>query len=185
MVGAQQNAAPSHTPHWPAHATVDVWIDLKDIPPSGDRLVEKAMQTWTKASAGQLTLRRTLVRSDAAIRVSFVNETANYGETLPHINRTTGLIDQAEVEIAAVVPVEPFTRQIVAYLTALHELGHAVGLEHTTNFSDIMYLFRRPDDGARYFANYRALLRSADDIGSATATGLSADDVKALAELYK
>jgi hypothetical protein len=30
-----------------------------------------------------------------------------------------------------------------------------------------MYLFREPGDGARYFGNYRRLLRTADDIGTA------------------
>lgn len=142
------------------------------------------MQTWTKAGEGRLTLQRTLIRNEADIQVFFVRGGGNYGETRPHVDAATGLLDRADVAIAADVPVEPLTRQIVAYLTALHELGHALGLEHTTNFSDIMYLFRRPDDGPRYFGNYRALLRSADDIGSATATGLSADDVKALRDLY-
>ena len=184
VMGVQSNTAFRPSPHWPLHAVVEVWISTQDQPPSGDRLVERAMQTWTKASDGRLTLQRTLVRTDADIQVFFNQSGGNYGETRPHVDPATGLIDRADVAIAADVPFEPLTRQIVAYLTALHELGHAIGLEHTANFSDIMYLFRRPDDGPRYFGNYRALLRSADDIGGAKATGLSADDVKALRDLY-
>ena len=185
FMGVQPNTALHRAAHWPLHAIVEVWISTQDAPPGGDRLVERAMQTWTKAGDGRLTMTRTFVRTDADIQVAFNRAGGNYGETRPHVDPATGLIDRADVAIAADVPFEPFTRQIVAYLTALHELGHAIGLEHTATFSDIMYLFRRPDDGPRYFGNYRALLRSADDIGSATATGLSPDDVKALSDLYR
>jgi hypothetical protein len=182
-VQAQQNNV-TH-PHWPTHAAVQVWIDSTAAPPDGAALVERAMHTWTIASAERFTLQRTLIRNGAQIRVVFAPGGANYGETLPHVNRATGDIDRADVSIASDVPADVLTKQIVAYLTALHELGHAIGLEHTTNFSDIMYLFRYPGDGPRYFGNYRALLHSAADIGSATATGLSAYDVQALRALYE
>ena len=185
LLGTVPAAQTNRVVHWPAGAIVRVWIDPLNAPPNGQALVEKAMRTWSTASAGKLSLTRTLLRDDAAITVTFDGAGGNYGETRPLIDPRTGLIIRAEVRIAADVPFEPFTRQIVAYLTALHELGHALGLGHTTNFTDIMYLFRYPDDGVRYFGNYRALLRSADDIGSATASGLSSYDVEALGALYE
>ena len=80
---------------------------------------------------------------------------------------------------------DPLNQRIVIYLTALHELGHALGLPHTDNFADIMYSFRRPDDGERYFSAYRQRLRSPDDIGSKTASGLSSNDLAAVRELYR
>jgi hypothetical protein len=126
------------------------------------------------------------VADSAGIRIYFNGAGGNYGETRPHID-ARGLIDAAEVNIAADAPIEvdPLTRGIVVYLTALHELGHALGLEHTRNFDDIMYLFRQPGDGPRYFGNYRRLLQTADDIGTPRATGLSMNDVKALTDLYR
>jgi hypothetical protein len=187
LMGLQTSAASPWVAHWPLHAVVPVWIDQRNTPPQGDQLAERALRTWTKASDGRVTLQRTLVRTDAKIRIVFNGAGGNYGETRPHVDAATGFIDGADVAIAADVPidVDPLTRQIVAYLTALHELGHALGLEHTANFNDIMYLFRQPGDGVRYFGNYRALVHSAADIGGATATGLSAYDVKALMDLYK
>src|SRR5689334_11080809 len=172
--------------HWADHAVIQVWIDRQNLPTRGDQLVERAMQTWGTASDGAFTLRRTFVERDAGIRVYFNGAGGNYGETRPRVNRATGLIDEAEVAIAADAPIQadPLTRDIIVYLTALHELGHALGLEHTANFDDIMYLFREPEDGPRYFGNYRRLLRSADDIGTAAASGLSASDVATLRALY-
>jgi Matrixin len=172
--------------HWANRSVIQVWIDRENLPTRGDQLVERAMQTWGTASDGAFTLRRTFVERDAGIRVYFNGAGGNYGETRPRVNRATGLIDEAEVAIAADAPiqVDPLTRDIIVYLTALHELGHALGLEHTANFDDIMYLFREPGDGPRYFGNYRRLLRTADDIGTAIATGLSTYDLAALHGLY-
>jgi len=164
---------------------IPVWIDRQNLPPQGDLLVERAMRTWTTASNGVFTMRRTFLATEVGIRIYFNGAGGNYGETRPHID-ASGLIDAAEVNIAADAPidVDPLTRGIIIYLTALHEIGHALGLEHTRNFDDIMYLFRQPGDGPRYFGNYRKLLRSPEDIGSASATGLSAYDVATLRALY-
>ena len=179
-------SAVAAAPHWANRSLISVWIDRQNMPARGDQLVERALRTWTTASDGAFTLRRTFIPREAGIRVVFNGADGNYGETRPRVDRATGLITEAEVAIAADSPIEVdvTTRDIIVYLTALHELGHALGLEHTTNFDDIMYLFREPGDGARYFGNYRKLLRSADDIGSARATGLSAHDVATLRVLY-
>ena len=109
---------------------------------------------------------------------------ATYGETAPRVDRSTGRIASAEVQISGNIGGDLLTQRIVIYLTALHELGHALGLPHTDDFNDIMYSFRRPDDGERYFGAYRRRLRGPDDMGSATATGLSTSDIDALRTLY-
>jgi hypothetical protein len=172
-------------PHWPPGATIRVWIDTRSAPPYGTSLVERAMKTWTDTARGRLTLTRTDARNDAAIRVLFISSDTNYGETAPRVDRATRLIVSADVAINADINAEPLTARIIIYLTALHELGHALGLPHTDDFADIMYRFRHPDDGERYFGAFRQRVRSADDIGSASATGLSPADIATLTQLYE
>src|SRR5882672_10125498 len=143
-----------------------------------------AMTTWTEAAEGRFTMRKTTTGDGASVRVQFVSGNAIYGEARPRVG-PTGDIISADVRINGDVSGDTMDQRIILYLTALHELGHVIGLPHTDEFSDIMYSFRRPDDGARYFGAYRRRLRNSDDVGSARATGLSAGDLAALQMLYK
>ena len=169
---------------WPAGAVIRVWIDPVKAPAGGDDLVERAMKTWTEAAQGRFRLVRSASNEAAAVRVHFFSRDWRYGMTRARPDPVTGLIAEAEVVVAADAGGDALDRGIVIYLTALHELGHALGLSHSADISDIMYLFRLEGDGERFFGAYRHRLRSADDIGSARATGLSAEDVRLLKSLY-
>ena len=129
------------------------------------------------AADGRFRLERSATRDAAGIRVHFFTRDWRYGMTEARPDPRTGLLTSAEVVVAADADGDALDHQIVVYLTALHELGHAIGLSHSADIADIMYLFRQPGDGERFFGAYRKRLRSADDIGSERATGLSADDV--------
>ena len=189
-MAAQAAPAPRH---WAKGQAIRVWIDTVDSPPNGETLVARAMRTWTRAAEGRFTLEKVTgsrgagapgVMTDAAVRVHFMAADYRYGVTSPRVDRQTGLIVRAEVAVAADAGRTPLERSIIVYLTALHELGHALGLEHTTDIGTIMYLFREPGDGERFFGAYAKRVRSLDDIGSEQATGLSPDDVAALKKLY-
>jgi matrixin len=170
--------------HWASGATIHVWIDPLRAPAGGDQLVERAMSTWTTSANGLLKLERLGTRDGADIRVHFFTRDWRYGMTEARPDPRSGLLTSAEVIVAGDADGDDIDRQIVIYLTALHELGHALGLSHTADITHIMYLFREPGDGERFFGAYRRRLRSADDIGSARAPGLSSDDVKNLRALY-
>ena len=171
--------------HWAPGVTIPVWIDPAGAPAGGDRLVERAMQSWTNAANGRFRLESTATRNGAGIRVHFFTRDWRYGMTEARPDPRTGLLTSAEVVVAGDADGDALDRQIVVYLTALHELGHAIGLPHSADIGDIMYLFRNPGDGERFFGTYRRRLRSADDIGSAQATGLSAEDQRRLRALYE
>jgi predicted Zn-dependent protease len=65
-------------------------------------------------------------------------------------------------------------RDTIVYLTCLHESGHALGLEHTAQFDDIMYSFQYGGDIPEYFGRYRRKLAKREDIR--LNPGLSAAD---------
>jgi len=174
-----------HAAHWAPGTVIRVWIDPARAPAGGDALVERAMKTWTGVAAGRFRLDRTPTKDAAAIRVHFFTRDWRYGMTQARPDPATGLLTEAEVVVAADADGDALDRQIVVYLTALHELGHAIGLSHSADIRDIMYLFRLPGDGERFFGAYRKRLRSADDIGSTRATGLSPVDVQELKALYE
>ena len=73
-------------------------------------------------------------------------------------------------------------RHTIVYLTCLHETGHALGLQHSKSFNDIMYSFEYGGNILEFFARYRRKLKTIEDMKSNS--GLSADDEKRLRLLY-
>jgi hypothetical protein len=169
---------------WPPGAKIGVWIgpsqDRRDDP----ELVERALKVWTEAANGALTLSRTNDRAAARIRVQFANGDGLLGEASPVTDRASGFITEADIAIASNLLGDRLQQRLIIYLTAMHEMGHALGLRHSPGTSDLMYLFRRPEDPERYFGAFRARLKSDRDIGSPQATGLSENDLANFRALY-
>jgi len=146
-------------------------------------LAQWAMEAWQAASSGGLTASRTSEVEKAHVRVHWASGAQGmYGETHPIF---IGGVRGAEVYV---LPprnsgdLETLLRDTVVYLTCLHETGHALGLEHTPNFADIMYNFRYGGDIEEYFGRYRRQLSSRADIPKHS--GISAQDRKRLLQIY-
>lgn len=77
---------------------------------------------------------------------------------------------------------DPLFRDTIVYLTCLHELGHALGLQHTAEFADVMYAFGYGGDIPLFFGRYRERLDSRDDIRNTS--GVSSGDLVQLRALY-
>ena len=159
----------------------------------GDReLAVWALESWQRASRGALTFVPAESEEGALVRLYWAPAAGGqYGEMRPlavagrrgaavYIRPDTTALGE---EIAQSARLDALFRDTIVYLTCLHELGHALGLEHTANFEDVMYFFGFGGDIPEFFGRYRRALRERADIrGSA---GLSAGDLEQLEDLYR
>jgi len=168
--------------------------DGKTVPgyrESDRELAKLALDAWSRESGGQLKFTEANI-AGALIRIRWISPNEGlYGETQRvQVNGKAGAIVYVMPQVSA--QGEPLAsravqdnllRETIVYLTCVHELGHAVGLQHTRKFDDIMYYFGYGGNIVDYFMRYRNKLQSRADI--AKYSGLSASDVEALHDVYR
>jgi hypothetical protein len=146
---------------------------------------------WERTIGGTLRFEPAATERDALLRIYFVPAAAGqYGEMRSIAldgRRGAAVFIRPDVsalgpDIARAARADPLMRETIVYLTCLHELGHAVGLSHTSDFADIMYFFGYGGDIVGFFDRYRRQLRSREDIQKTA--GLSAADTRRVRELY-
>ncbi len=160
-----------------------------DNRPGDQGLAEWALNAWTKASGGAIAF--TLVEEGKArLRLYWISQNSLYGEMRPIlVNGRNGAavfvrpkIEGLGEEIDSRAQSDLLFRDTIVYLTCLHEIGHALGLEHTANYEDIMFFFGYGGDIPNYFNRYRQKIRRRDDI--ARYSGLSNSDITRIRQLY-
>jgi hypothetical protein len=162
-------------------ATLRYWIEPCAGPErvchtADPELAQWAIEAWQRASGGALTLEEAPSCESAHIRINWTGgrETL-YGEARPI------LVDGVRgAEVYIVTPAQripdELLRDAIVYLTCVHETGHALGLAHTAEFTDIMYSFHYGGDITEYFVRYRRKLAVRADIRKHS--GMSREDVK-------
>lgn len=158
--------------------------------PADRELALWALQAWQRTIGAGVHF-QPAAESSALIRLYWVeSNSGTYGEMQPVMvggRQGAAVFIQPDVkslgpDIARLVQSDALMRESIVYLTCLHEFGHALGLNHTRSYNDIMYYFGYGGDIPAYFNRYRSQLRSRSDI--ATVSGLSDADGSRIRALY-
>lgn len=174
---------------WPMnHLNLKVYIKPGDgIPrykPSFYQRVQTAFQEWQTALNGVVTFSFVDAPEGSDVQVEFIeycrhigHDTAD-GVTLLYYDKA-GFINTAHVYLATTMPdlyLQGKQDNHTIHATALHELGHVLGLAHSPNNNDIMYF--------KNHSRQRVMVEGILPLNFSMPTGLSKTDVNRALQIY-
>ncbi len=141
--------------------TLLYWVDPHPEAP----LAHAAMKQWEAASDGKLIVKAVDKEDEAELRFRWLNPQyrGHYGSSIAKMVKGKLVHDLVINGTMANEEKDPLLAATILFLTCVHESGHALGLQHTRDFADIMYSFEFGGDLQEYFARYRRQLQSRED----------------------
>jgi hypothetical protein len=155
-----------------------------------DDLATWAFQEWERGSHGTIHFERTTEEGESLLRLYWSPSGAtSIGHSQRFISMrrmrarvvVTPNVERLSEPLGTRVKEDPLLRDTIVYLTCLHEIGHALGLDHSSSQNDVMGEGEAASNPAR-FQRYRRALKTRADI--ATTQWLSPRDVARLNSLY-
>src|SRR5262245_44255640 len=128
---APQRAAGAPTVRWPLGRSVVVWVQKDGARERNRELVRIALANWSEATNGSLRFEETDAYPENGLRVFFSRHQPSFGTGRPQVDQASGEIRSADVIIESDPMGDRLQRDLIVYLTALHELGHVLGLQHS------------------------------------------------------
>lgn len=154
--------------------------------PGDTELAVWALNEWERAAEGAIRFEHIGSEGTALIRIYWLPwAREELGQTRPFMtrgHRASSVFIRPDIErVIRRASEDPIMRETILFLVCLHELGHALGLGHTTDNTDIMWEGGHGQD-SEVFERHRKRVRTRDSIRDLS--WLSAADIKRLKFLY-